>query len=315
MNFPKVTVVIPTFNRAPMLRIAIDSCLNQTYLNLECIVVDDGSTDATSALCENYGNQIRYFRIQNSGAPVARNLGLEAAEGDYVKFLDSDDHLISDAIEKQVLRYVSEPLVGSDIVTGYHHLVSENGLIKAVRKPLKQVLSSGKFSLADVLRRNPPTSCPLYRKSQLKFVSGFNPHLPILQDYDIAFKIAFSGFTYKYYSDHIYNMVDHNNDVRVSNGAVSGRLDAQLSLVKDQANQCGVRKDLSDMFYKGDVGFAFGDRLAGILLREARALNYEGCAKVLALRRQLFIPASQKFRAAYSFYLLRKLFFRSGRHK
>ena len=91
---PSVSVIIPTFDRGPVLRQAIDSVLAQTYRDFDLIVVDDGSTDGTRELVEGfYGGEarVRYRYQPNTGAASARNAGLDMATGEYVAFLDSDD--------------------------------------------------------------------------------------------------------------------------------------------------------------------------------------------------------------------------------
>lgn len=91
MNLPLVSVVIPTYNRAALLCEAVDSVLQQTYRNIEVIVVDDGSTDDTRAVMEKYGDKVRYSRRPNAGVNAARNLGFKQARGEYIALLDSDD--------------------------------------------------------------------------------------------------------------------------------------------------------------------------------------------------------------------------------
>lgn len=87
----KVSVVIPTFNNAAYIGQAVDSVLHQSYRDMEIIVVDDGSTDDTKAILSKFGKSITYIYQENKSAPVARNTGIEAANGEYVAFLDSDD--------------------------------------------------------------------------------------------------------------------------------------------------------------------------------------------------------------------------------
>ena len=86
-----ISVIIPTYNYARFLAEAIDSALGQSYAPLEIIVVDDGSTDATSEVLAAYGDRIRVLRQKNQGVAMARNAGIAAARGDYLAFLDSDD--------------------------------------------------------------------------------------------------------------------------------------------------------------------------------------------------------------------------------
>jgi glycosyltransferase involved in cell wall biosynthesis len=89
---PKVSVIIPTYNRATKVCNAIDSVLSQTFSDLEVIVVDDGSSDQTDAvLQERYGDRIRCLTQPNQGASAARNTGMAAAHGEWIAFLDSDD--------------------------------------------------------------------------------------------------------------------------------------------------------------------------------------------------------------------------------
>ncbi len=86
-----VSVVVPTYNRAELLRQTIQSILAQTVLPLEVIVVDDGSTDHTPEVCTSFGESIRYARQGNQGLSMARNAGIRISRGDWIAFCDSDD--------------------------------------------------------------------------------------------------------------------------------------------------------------------------------------------------------------------------------
>ena len=99
---PKVSVVIPTYNRAAKVQDAIESVLAQTFSDLEVIVVDDGSSDDTGkVLSEAFGDRIRYYAQANQGASVARNKGIAEARGEWIAFLDSDDLWEKDKLEWQ----------------------------------------------------------------------------------------------------------------------------------------------------------------------------------------------------------------------
>ena len=99
-----VSVIIPTFNREKLLKRSIKSVLNQTYPNLECLVVDDGSTDNTKDVIMNFNdNRINYIKHKlNKHASAARNTGIQAAKGDYIAFLDDDDEWLPEKLKKQV---------------------------------------------------------------------------------------------------------------------------------------------------------------------------------------------------------------------
>lgn len=88
---PTVSAVIPSYNYGAFVGKAIDSVLNQTHPNVECIVVDDGSTDNTREVVGKYGDRVRYIYQKNAGLPEARNTGVRAATGEFVGFLDADD--------------------------------------------------------------------------------------------------------------------------------------------------------------------------------------------------------------------------------
>ncbi|MDH4227405.1 MAG: glycosyltransferase [Deltaproteobacteria bacterium] len=98
-----VSVVIPTFNRALLLKEAVVSVLAQTYVNLEVIIVDDGSTDNTGEVVTALGDsRIRYIKKPNGGVSSARNRGIEEATGEFIAFLDSDDMWRPTKVEKQI---------------------------------------------------------------------------------------------------------------------------------------------------------------------------------------------------------------------
>lgn len=100
---PLVSIIIPTYNNAPVVCQAIDCSLNQTYRNLEIIVVDDGSTDGTEQLLKSkYKDKITYVRQVNKGTGGARNTGITIASGKYLQFLDADDLLDLDKISIQI---------------------------------------------------------------------------------------------------------------------------------------------------------------------------------------------------------------------
>ena len=102
---PKVSVIIPVYNTEKYLRECLDSICAQTYHGLEIILIDDGSTDESGDICEEWSrkdNRIRVFHQQNAGVSSARNAGLEVCTGDLISFVDSDDWLDLEMIEKLV---------------------------------------------------------------------------------------------------------------------------------------------------------------------------------------------------------------------
>ena len=101
----KVSVIVSVYNTQKYLRECLDSLVNQTYKNIEIVIIDDGSTDASLEICKKYQEkygQIVLFHKKNGGVSDTRNYGIKYATGQYVSFVDSDDYLEKDAINKLV---------------------------------------------------------------------------------------------------------------------------------------------------------------------------------------------------------------------
>jgi glycosyltransferase involved in cell wall biosynthesis len=109
---PLVSVVMPAYNVAWCVRRAIDSALAQSLPEREVIVVDDGSTDDTAAVLASYGDRIRVIHQQNAGMSAARNVGIRAAQGSLIAFLDADDYWLPHKLALQVELMRSHPDIG-----------------------------------------------------------------------------------------------------------------------------------------------------------------------------------------------------------
>ncbi len=104
---PTISVVVPIYNGEKYINECVDSILNQTYRDFELILVDDGSSDNTGSICENYqlkDNRIKVIHQSNSGSSVARATGTQYAKGKFVCFVDADDSLKNDALEYLILK-------------------------------------------------------------------------------------------------------------------------------------------------------------------------------------------------------------------
>ena len=98
---PLISIIIPVYKVEPYLRKCLDSVVQQTYRNLEIILVDDGSPDSCGAICDEYATKderITVIHQENKGLSAARNAGLDIATGDYIQFVDSDDWIEPDAL-------------------------------------------------------------------------------------------------------------------------------------------------------------------------------------------------------------------------
>ena len=106
---PLISCIVPVYNGEKYLVEALDSISQQTYRQVEMIVVDDGSTDETAAVVKQYGAEVRYLYQHNAGPAAARNRGLSAANGEFVAFLDADDLWHPEKLTIQMARFESRP--------------------------------------------------------------------------------------------------------------------------------------------------------------------------------------------------------------
>ena len=114
MTNPKVSVIIPAYNSESTIEKCVESVFAQNYNNVECIIVNDGSTDKTDDICQsicNNRNCVKYIKTTNHGVSHARNIGLDNATGDYIVFLDSDDFLLDESISSRVEKMSENALV------------------------------------------------------------------------------------------------------------------------------------------------------------------------------------------------------------
>lgn len=126
-NHPLVSVIIPVYNVEKYLNECLDSVVNQTYKNLEIILVNDGSTDRSGNICDEYASgdtRIKVIHKKNSGVSAARNVGIEHSNGEYITFVDSDDFIDTKAIEHLV---ENAKKYNSDITIGDHIVYHSNG--------------------------------------------------------------------------------------------------------------------------------------------------------------------------------------------
>ncbi len=138
-----VSVIIPTFNRSPLLKKAIESVLAQTYKDFELIVVDDGSTDDTLGLIKSLGSRIKYLRVDHKGPARARNIGIKNAERPFLAFLDSDDWWNRDKLARQI-KFMQEVLSRGGKYFICRSMDDIAYIIKLLAEPIIQASSSAR---------------------------------------------------------------------------------------------------------------------------------------------------------------------------
>lgn len=183
----RVSIIIPTYNRADEIIKCLDSLVVQTYANIEIIVVDDGSVDSTDKAIELYrinkglpDGKLLYYKQSNQGAPVARNLGLEKATGDFVVFFDSDDLMFPDRIRLQAEAVIEND---SDSCTcGFTDSANNKKFIPH--------LDENKGVIGSLLHWNimGSTQCWMYKKQLLVELGGYDVTYACYQDWDLTFR-------------------------------------------------------------------------------------------------------------------------------
>ena len=193
----RVSVIIPTYNRADLLPSAIDSVLAQVYEHVEIIVVDDGSTDHTPDVLRQYGTKVRTIRQANAGASAARNHGIRISQGEIVAFLDSDDTWLPVKLARQIsildragsrvpCCVCNMKLAYADGRTGTSFDLSliKPRLEEGLWTNALQVLAT-RFVLFN--------QCVAVRRSELQALGGFDERYAYMEDYDLALRLAMRG--------------------------------------------------------------------------------------------------------------------------
>ena len=183
---PKISIIIPTYNQAEYLQEAIESVLNQTYKNIEIIIIDDGSTDNTLKVVNSFNdNKIIFIQQRNKGASSARNTGIKEANGEYIAFLDSDDLWLKDKLRKQIDFMRENPEVGL-LGTGCFQMIDTNKMIyKKIFPHKNEILQK------NLIQYNPfIQSSVIVRKDVFNDIGLYDEKFKESEDYDLWLRIA-----------------------------------------------------------------------------------------------------------------------------
>lgn len=185
-NDPKISIVIPTYNQSEYLQEAVESVLNQTYKNIEIIIVDDGSTDNTLGVVRSFdNNKIIYIQQKNKGASSARNTGIKKANGEYIAFLDSDDLWLKNKLRKQIDFIKENPEIGL-LGTGCYQMINIGKMIHKKIFPFEN-----KILQKDLIKYNPfIQSSVMIRKNVFDDIGLYDEKFKESEDYDLWLRIA-----------------------------------------------------------------------------------------------------------------------------
>jgi glycosyltransferase involved in cell wall biosynthesis len=218
---PLVSIIVPCYNQAQYLDESLQSVLEQTYQNWECIIVNDGSPDNTEHVAAKWiesDSRFRYFYQQNSGVSFARNNGIGMAKGEFILQLDADDKIASTLIEKVVLGF-NDPncqLVYCDVMLfGF--------------KEGKYQLPS--YSYEKLLVQNCFVICSAFKKSDWLKVGGYDETLKSFEDWDFWIRILNPQSKVFKISEDLYFYRKHEkgsltNNFRTNNAFYSGLYDS-----------------------------------------------------------------------------------------
>lgn len=186
---PRISVIIPTYNNAHYIVEALQSVFAQSFSDYEVIVVDDGSTDETTAVLTPFTDRIRLFYQENAGSAAARNTGLATARGDVVLFLDADDVLLPGKLAAQMALLDKRPSLGA-VHSGWQIVDSAGELVKTI-EPWRD---APRLDLAAWLKWKPvKMGAMLMRREWLLRVGGLDPALRQSHDVDLMLRLALAG--------------------------------------------------------------------------------------------------------------------------
>jgi glycosyltransferase involved in cell wall biosynthesis len=188
---PKVSIIVTCFNLAKYLDEALQSVLDQTYENWECIIVNDGSKDDTEVIAYKWqAKDIRFIYLyqDNRGVSSARNLGIENAKGLYIIPVDADNKLRPNFILQTITILDNKLIV--DVVHGDVQLFGNK----------KSIWKGKPFDISQMVLNNYIDTCACFRKSVWKEVGGYDENMPVygFEDWDLWLRMAVRGCNFQY---------------------------------------------------------------------------------------------------------------------
>lgn len=219
---PRISIIVPVYNTEKYLHQCIDSILNQSFMDFELLLIDDGSKDASGAICDEYttkDNRVRVWHQENQGVSVARNVGLEHAQGEWIYFPDSDDIIMENAFDSMV-SMVTE---GVDyVICGYEVYDENDNCTYAITERKQREITRDEalmemFAPTDYRYQgylwNKLFRASIIRENNLRFVKGIKFNEDRL--YDVEYLCCITG-NVAYSTTPIYKYVERSNSAMAS---------------------------------------------------------------------------------------------------
>ncbi|MEQ9359070.1 glycosyltransferase [Coleofasciculus chthonoplastes] len=197
LSHPIVSILIPCYNAEQWIAEAIESALNQTYPHKEVIVVDDGSTDGSLEIIKTFSDRIRWETGLNRGGNAARNRLLELSTGEWLQYLDADDYLLPDKVEKQI-QFLGEvadaDVIYSPVIVEYHQDNHSWQKVDQIPEPPPHDpwILLARWHL-------PQTGGSLWRKEAIVDVGGWNEHQNCCQENELYLRLLMAEKHFKYF--------------------------------------------------------------------------------------------------------------------
>ena len=264
---PRVSVVIPTYNRARIIEEAVDSVLAQDYKDFELIVVDDGSTDNTSEVLAPYEDDVRVLFQENKGVSAARNRGIAEASGRLIAFLDSDDLWLPQKLSAQVEFFNQRP---DAFICQTGEVWVRNG--RRVNPGQRHKKPSGMIFEPSLELCLVSPSAVMIRRDLLDRTGGFDETLPACEDYDLWLRISCRFPVYLIETPLIVKRGGHDDQLSKRAGLDKYRIKAIEKIIKAGILSDAQHQAALDMLQNKCGIYAAGCRKRG---REEEARYYE----------------------------------------
>ena len=214
---PKISIIIPVYNVEKYLKKCIESILNQTFTNYEIILIDDGSTDNSKNICDEFSykdSRIKVIHKNNTGAADSRNIGISLASGEYIGFVDSDDYIDPDMYESLynlITKYKTDVAI-CGLLHEYpdktiNPYPAEEERSVSGKEALKIALIGDKFSL-NVYNK-------IYKKEMFNYIKF--PNLKFAEDAYVVTRILYNSDSVAYSTSPKYHWVHHFGSITTSN--------------------------------------------------------------------------------------------------